>query len=277
MASRRRRPPDLQELYRWAVQDPRIQVTFLSLIYHHGAGRWPRRLREDFAGNAADAVDWLAVGGEGAIAVDIDATALRWGTRRARRILGARADRLRVVKADVRTVGPPRLPKADVVAALNFSALVLHERRDMFDYLRRVRDGLRAGGVFVMNVFGGPLGMRPWVRRRTIRRKALYAIEPAPPAFEYVWQQRSFDALTARLDCRLHFVLREGGRKRTLRNAFRYDWRVWTVPELRDLLREAGFRSSEVWQHRNRGRGGVFEPTARLEGPNWVAYVVGRR
>ena len=71
--------PDLQELYRWAVQDPRIQVTFLSLIYHHGAGRWPRRLREDFAGNAADAVDWLAVGGEGAIAVDIDATALRWG------------------------------------------------------------------------------------------------------------------------------------------------------------------------------------------------------
>jgi SAM-dependent methyltransferase len=275
MASRR--PPDLQELYRWAVQDPRTQVTFLSLIHHHGTGRWPRRLREDFAGNAADAVDWLALGGERAIAVDIDGRTLRWGTRRARRILGPRADRLQVVEADVRTVGPPRVPKVDVVAALNFSALVLRERRDMLAYLRRVRAGLRAGGAFVMDVFGGPLRMRPWLRRRTIRRKALYASEPPLPTFEYVWQQRSFDPFTARLDCRLHFVLRESGRRRTLRNAFRYDCRVWTVPELRDLLREAGFRSSEVWQHRKRGRGGVFEPTARLEGPEWDAYVVGRR
>ena len=269
--------PDLQELYRWAVQDPRTQVTFLTLIYHHGAGRWPRRLREDFAGNAADAVDWLALGGERAIAVDIDGRALRWGTHRARRILGPRAGRLQVVEADVRTVGPPRVPKVDVVAAVNFSALVLRHRQDMLDYLRRVRGGLRAGGVFVMNVFGGPLRMRPWVRRRAIRRKALYAIEPPPPPFEYVWEQRHFDPLTARLDCRLHFVLREGGRKRTLRDAFRYDCRLWTVPELRDLLHEAGFRKTEVWQHRNRGRSGVFEPTARLEGRDWVAYVVGRR
>jgi hypothetical protein len=165
----------------------------------------------------------------------------------------------------------------DVVAALNFSALVLHERRDMLDYLRRVRAGLRTGGVFVMSVFGGPLRMRPWVRRRTIRRKALYAIETPPPAFEYVWEQRRYDPLSARLDCRLHFVVREGGRRRTLRNAFRYDCRLWTVPELRDLLHEAGFRATEVWQHRNRGRGGVFEPKARLEGREWVAYVVGRR
>ena len=275
MASRR--PPDLQELYRWAVQDPRTQTTFLSLIHHHGSGRWPRRLREDFAGNAADAVEWLALGGERAIAVDIDGRALRWGTRRARAILGARADRLQVVEADVRTVGPPRVPRVDVVAALNFSALVLHERRDMLAYFRRVRGGLRAGGVFVMNVFGGPARMRPWRRRRTIRRKALYAMEPPPPAFEYIWEQLSFDPLTARLDCRLHFVVRERGRRRILRNAFRYDCRVWTVPELRDLLREAGFRKAEVWQHRNRGRGGVFEPKARLEGPAWVVYVVGRR
>jgi SAM-dependent methyltransferase len=272
-----RRPPERQELYRWAVQDPRVQVTFLSLIHHHGRGRWPRRLREDFAGNAADAVDWLAQGGERAVAVDIDGRTLRWGARRARRILGPRADRLQIVEGDVRTVGPPRVPRVDVVAALNFSTLIFHERRDMLAYFRSVRRGLRAGGTFVMNVFGGPLRMRPWRRRRTIRRKALYAVEPPPPAFEYEWQQRSFDPLTARLDCRLHFVVRDGGRRRVYRDAFRYDCRLWTVPELRDLLREAGFRTIEVWQHRNRGRGGVFEPKARLEGREWVAYVVGRR
>src|SRR5262245_25645126 len=99
------RAPDLQELYRWAVQDPRPQVSFLSRSYRHGTGRWPRRLREDFAGNAADAVDWLALGGEGAVAVDIDGPTLRWGARRARRILGARAGRLQMVRADVRVAG----------------------------------------------------------------------------------------------------------------------------------------------------------------------------
>jgi len=181
------------------------------------------------------------------------------------------------VEADVRTVGPPHVPKVDVVAALNFSALVLHERRDVLEYFRRVRGGLRAGGVFVMNVFGGSVRMRPWVRRRAIRRKALYAIEPPPPAFEYVWEQLSYDPVTALLDCRLHFVVREHGRRRLLRNAFRYECRLWGIPELRDLLREAGFRKTEVWQHRNRGRGGVFEPRARLEGTDWIAYVVGRR
>jgi hypothetical protein len=99
--------PDLQELYRWAVQDPRVQVTFLSLIHHHGTGRWPRRLREDFAGNAADAVDWLALGGERAIAVDIDGRAPALGDAPRAAHPGPSGRRLQVVEADVRAVGPP--------------------------------------------------------------------------------------------------------------------------------------------------------------------------
>ena len=125
------------------------------------------------------------------------------------------------MKADVRTVGPPRLPKADVVAALNFSALVLHERRDMFDYLRRVRDGLRAGGRLRHERLRRPPRDAAVGAATNDPQKGALRDRAGSPAFEYVWQQRSFDALTARLDCRLHFVLREGGRKRTLRNAFR--------------------------------------------------------
>jgi hypothetical protein len=40
-----------------------------------------------------------------------------------------------------------------------------------------------------------------------------------------------------------YFAHREGS---ALRDAFRYDWRIWSLPELRDLLNEAGFSRGEV-------------------------------
>jgi SAM-dependent methyltransferase len=269
----RRRRPEKLELYRWAVQDPRAQVTFLTRIYERYAGRWPRRLREDFAGNAADAVDWLALGGELAVAVDIDGPSLRWGARRAGRLLGDRARRLQVVEADVREVRPPAVPRVDVVAALNFSALVLHTREDMLAYAIMARRGLRPDGVLVLSVFGGVDMMRPRRERRVVRRAALYAAEPPLPPFEYEWEQRSYNARTARLDCRLHFK----ARPHVWRNAFRYDCRLWTLPELLEILADAGFSKAEVWQHFERRGRPAFEPVSRIEGKAWIAYVVGVR
>lgn len=32
-----------------------------------------------------------------------------------------------------------------------------------------------------------------------------------------------------------------------LRRAFRYDWRLWTIPELAEMLEEAGFDSMRAW------------------------------
>ncbi len=32
-----------------------------------------------------------------------------------------------------------------------------------------------------------------------------------------------------------------------LRRAFRYDWRLWTIPELAEMLEEAGFDGMRAW------------------------------
>ncbi len=32
-----------------------------------------------------------------------------------------------------------------------------------------------------------------------------------------------------------------------LRRAFRYDWRLWTIPELAEMLEEAGFDCMRAW------------------------------
>jgi hypothetical protein len=108
-------------------------------------------------------------------------------------------------------------------------------------------------------------------------------VEAAPPAFEYQWEQRDYDAVTGRIDCRIHFVVGgDGGVHRTRRNAFRYDWRLWTLPELIELMREAGFVRAEAWCDRYDARtgqsDGMYRPIARMGArEDWVAYVVGVR
>ena len=66
-----------------------------------------------------------------------------------------------------------------------------------------------------------------------------------------------------------------------MQKAFTYVWRLWTLPELRELLAEAGFsRSTVYWEDADDdGEGtGVFRPKAHAEQEQaWVAYIVAER
>ena len=97
--------------------------------------------------------------------------------------------------------------------------------------------------------------------------------------FAYVWEQRSFDPIGCLGSNAIHFEFADGS---SLRNAFRYDWRLWSLPELRDLLGEAGFARCEVyWEGTDRrtGRGNdVYRRRDRAE-PDlaWIAYLIAYR
>src|ERR1041384_7332343 len=114
---------DTLELYRWAVQDPETHAVVLQIMYQRlRPGRRPVVLREDFAGTSAESVAWVALKrGRRAIAVDLDEPTLEWAQRRAARLLGARASDVAFVRGDVRGVGPPEAPHADIISVLNFS------------------------------------------------------------------------------------------------------------------------------------------------------------
>jgi SAM-dependent methyltransferase len=268
------------ELYRWAVQDPVGQVNCLAGIYQRYRRRLPKRLREDFAGTSADCVHWLWRGGELAVAVDIDGPTLRFARRRARRILGDRdVRRLQFVRADVLRVLPPKVPRVDVVSVGNFSIFLLPDRSALRAYFRGAWRGLRREGMVAVLAFGGPGFLGPRVKRRRVARTALYAVEPPPDAFDYYWEQLGFDAVGGRLDCRMHFITGRRRERRSWRNAFRYTMRVWTLPELTDAMKEAGFTRTEVWyQPAARRRNAVMRPVERIDSRrDWVAYVIGLR
>ena len=60
---------------------------------------------------------------------------------------------MRLVCADV--MEAPLSPRLDVIADLNFSICEVRERPALGAYLRRCRDRLRQGGVFVCDIYGG--------------------------------------------------------------------------------------------------------------------------
>ena len=66
-----------------------------------------------------------------------------------------------------------------------------------------------------------------------------------------------------------------------MERAFEYTWRLWTLPELKELLTEAGFREVVIyWEGTDEdGEGnGEFTPAEVGEAcEGWVAYLVAKK
>lgn len=264
---------DRHVLYEASVQNAEAEVDFFEKVYKRRHAKRFERLREDFCATAAIACDWARRRPENrSWGVDFHEPTLAWGRRHHVARLGAAAERVTLLLADVRDV---RKPEVDVVAALNFSYWVFKERKVLVDYFRGVRASLRAGGMLVLDAYGGTDAMGTITERRRVSGHATPDGAPIP-AFSYVWEQAYFNPVDHHMTNFIHFELGDGTK---LKRAFRYDWRQWTLPELKDALLEAGFAATEVWMdgwndELDEGDG-LFRPTRKFANDlGWVAYVV---
>lgn len=270
MAKKRRsrlnaRNTDKYALYMDAVQSPVADAEFVQGLYERLNGRSPVLLREDFCGTAAVSCQWIFMDPQHrAIGVDIDAEPLKWARENYLSLFPPDdAKRLRLRRGDVLRV---KTEPADIIVALNFSFCIFKERKVLLRYFRRCREALRRGGVLVMDLYGGPESQIPG--ETTLPRHG----------YKYIWDQCSYNPVTAEVVNHIHFKFPDGSRKR---RAFSYDWRLWTPPELLDALNDAGFREARVyWESRDRdgNRLGVYRHRRRVDSEEaWVAYIVGLR
>ena len=255
---------DKYDLYQRSVQSPETEVKMLRRAYKHAYGEYPVRLREDFCGAAAVCVEWVrkAPSGE-AWGVDLDPEPLAWGDEHnAITLKDAQRERLHLVEGDVRTA---RTPKADVIAAQNFSFYCFKQRAELLKYFKAARRHLSEQGVLVLDMLGGPAVMDD----EQIEDKSV-------DDFQYFWEQETFDPISHDALFHIHFQFKDGSR---LDKAFSYDWRLWSLPEVRDLLLEAGFRDVVVyWEGADdEGYGnGVFSRRKKAPADHcWLAYVCG--
>lgn len=255
------RTADKYALYEEAVYEPEADYRFIQQRFRAARGRAATRLREDFAGTCKLSALWASMLPTGrAWAVDLDPEPLAWGRARHIAPLGDAAARVKQLRANVLTV---TTPEVDALTAFNFSYWTFRERTTMLAYFRRAHRTLAPDGLFLLDLLGGPGVQQEIEEPRRCK------------GFTYVWEQEALDAITQDLTCHIHFRFPDGTQ---LKRAFTYHWRLWSVSELRDLLREAGFAQVDVYWEGDDGKGrgnGVFRRRAHAENEEaWVAYVV---
>ena len=98
--------------------------------------------------------------------------------------------------------------------------------------------------------------------------------------FQFVWDQEKYNPVTNEILCHIHFKFADGSE---LRNAFTYDWRLWTIAEINELLAEAGFSKTHVfWEEYKdsvddddylESTGEYVEVTEVENQESWVSYI----
>ena len=253
---------DRHILYQKSVQDTGFEFEFVDATFKRLRGRRARRLREDFCGTAAMCCEWVRQRRDNhAVGVDLDPEVLGWGREHNLASLKpSEQRRVSLVEGDVLSVA---LEPAELLLAMNFSYQCFKDRAMLRRYFESVHRGLADDGVFIMDAFGGYDAFRE-MTERTDHKK-----------FTYIWDQHRYDPITGDMLCYIHFAFPDGSK---LKRAFTYEWRLWTLPELQEILREAGFQRVTVyWQGTEEGTNegnGVFEPAEHGEAdPAWICFV----
>ncbi|WJX44012.1 hypothetical protein P8452_31044 [Trifolium repens] len=313
-------------LYQQSVQSPKGDISYLQKFFlMYVGGRMPLHLQEDFCGTALLSAEWLRSDPrKTAVGLDLDLEALNWclennipkiGADGFSRISLFHGNVLQPLQSKLVKMDPEELVSSislsqntenlqtdglvsdvptssasqddltmkkfplngrDIVCAFNYSCCCLHKRAELVLYFKHARDALSTkGGIFVMDLYGGTSSENKLKLQRRF------------PNFTYIWEQAEFDIIQRKTRISLHFNLKKEQRK--IRHAFSYSWRLWTLPEIRDCLEEAGFRSVHFWVRempdsseitRTEGFGAgkdikYEETTSFQQQDSWNAYIVG--
>lgn len=260
---------DRHRLYELSVQCAEAEVDFVDLTFKRLRGRRASLLREDFCGTANVCCEWVRRRkGNRAIGVDLDAEVLDWG--RAHQIGALKASqqaRITLLRENVLSV---KCEPVEIVSAMNFSYWLFKERDQLKRYFKRVHKQLADDGILFMDAYGGYDAYKEIIEEREI--------EDGDNRFTYVWEQEKYEPISGHLICHIHFDFADGSR---MQRAFSYDWRLWSLPEIRELLDEAGFRKVAVyWQgfDKHGEPDGDFVPVSEGEADaGWICYLTAEK
>lgn len=257
---------DPHVLYENSVQAVDAEIDFVDETFAGLRGRRATFLREDFCGTANTSCEWVRRRADNyAIGVDLDGAVLDSGRERHVSHLDDTArTRLALLKADVVEV---ETPPQDIVLAMNFSYWIFKERARLREYFSNVHASLGRDGIFFLDCYGG------YDASHVMKEHTKY------DDYTYTWDQAAYNPITGEILCHIHFKFKDGSR---LKKAFSYDWRLWTLPELREILTEAGFSKVVVywqgWDENEEEGNGEFSPVENADpDAGWICYIGAER
>jgi hypothetical protein len=257
---------DRHHLYQESVQNAETEVDFVDETFEAIRGRKMQLIREDFCGTANVCCEWVRRRKDNrAIGVDLDPEVLQWGRdHNLATLTDEQRGRIELREEDVFKV---KTEPVDAVLAMNFSYWYFKDRKTLRSYFEKARDGMKDDGVFFLDCFGG------YEAFREMEESTEY------DDFTYTWDQAEYNPITGDYVCHIHFEFPDGSK---MKNAFTYEWRLWTMPEIRELLEEAGFKNVQTYwegtdEETDEGDGN-FEATEQGEADaGWIAYIVAEK
>ena len=249
---------DKFDCYQQSVQSPEHEIDVFEQVFRDQFDRKPMTLREDFCGTFAVCCEWAQSDDKReAWGTDLCPETLDWGkNNNLRKLKAVQAERVKVLEQDVRD---GNTPPVDVLAAQNFSFWIFKTREEVIDYFKVAHANLKDEGVMIMDMMGGRECYNDTITdKRTIVK--------GKKGFEYRWEQAYFNPVTSDCSFYIHFKFGDGSK---MKRAFEYHWRFWTIPEVREMLKEAGFKNSLVyWEKEDEDGDDTGEWEAAAEAAN---------
>lgn len=249
------------DFYERSVQSAETEVEFMQNEFKRHYGHKAYTLREDFCGTAAISCTWVKLDKKAfAWGIDLDPEPILMGKERHySKLSKTEQDRMKYLQQNVLKANAP---KVDVICAFNFSYFIFRKRKELLDYFKTVRKSLKKEGIFYIDLFGGPESQK------------LVTDDKKVGKITYYWECQKFNPVTHECLFAIHFRDAKGKKHS---NVFTYHWRLWTMPELRDILDEAGFSTVvSYWEGDDDEGGGDGEFVPADNGENcdaWVSYI----
>ena len=151
---------DKYKYYLKSVQSPDTDVEFLQATYKELKGREPKVLREDFCGTFKICCEWVKLDSKKkAYGVDLDVEPIEYGKQNyLTQLEKQQQKRIEILNKNVLE---KKLPEADLVAAMNFSYYLFHERKQLRKYFKNCYKTLAKDGLLLVDCFGGALCQEP--------------------------------------------------------------------------------------------------------------------
>jgi len=257
-------PTDVKyRLYEDSVQCHEADIDFINNQYKSFYNKTPLTLREDFGGTGVLACSWVKQGaGYKAWAVDLDEEPMEYGkANHYTKLNNDEKTRMSYVKGNVLDNYDF---KSDVTVAFNFSYFIFKRRSELLNYFKKVREGLSKNGLFLVDLFGGTDAREESVE------------ETEHDAHSYYWDCDQFNPITN--ECQYYIHFKKDGTK--YKKVFSYDWRHWSIPEVREIMEEAGFsKTIAYWEGEDEdgdGDGNFYISSSEDNCESWVTYIAAR-
>ncbi len=254
---------DRHKYYEKAVQCVESEIDMVDETYTTLRGVKATFLREDFCGTGNTSCEWVRRRSTNiAIGLDLDQEVLDWGNNNnVSKLTSGQRQRIHLTNQDVLNAS---CDPADVILAMNFSYQLFKTRDTLRHYFEQAHMGLAEDGIFFIDAYGGPDSAKE-LKEKTKNKN-----------FDYYWHQKKYNPITGHMLCHIHFRFKD---KSWLKKAFTYDWRLWTLPELQELLTEAGFSKVQVYwegtdEDTGEGSGEYFPADQGEDDPSWIVYIV---